>query len=140
MASSGLTMGKICSEENCNRPHLARGLCSLHYQRLPHCKLSVAKSHKTERQRQLQRDRCGKRRALKANCFVEMVRLPIVLERDDWVCHICGEKIMKEEKFPSQRSPSLDHVIPLSKGGLHSYANVKAAHLVCNTRKGSKIV
>lgn len=33
--------------------------------------------------------------------------------------------------------PSIDHVIPVSKGGLHSWENVKLAHRKCNTRKGN---
>lgn len=33
---------------------------------------------------------------------------------------------------------SLDHIIPLSRGGHHTADNVQAAHLACNHRKGAK--
>ena len=35
-------------------------------------------------------------------------------------------------------SVSLDHVVPLSRGGSHTLGNVRCAHLICNIRKGSK--
>jgi 5-methylcytosine-specific restriction endonuclease McrA len=36
-------------------------------------------------------------------------------------------------------SASVDHIIPLVLGGEHSMANVQAAHLVCNLRKGDRL-
>lgn len=34
--------------------------------------------------------------------------------------------------------PSIDHVIPISKGGRHSWDNVKLAHRLCNSVKSNK--
>lgn len=34
---------------------------------------------------------------------------------------------------------TLDHVVPLARGGEHSYRNVKLAHPLCNSRKGAKV-
>jgi 5-methylcytosine-specific restriction endonuclease McrA len=45
------------------------------------------------------------------------------------MCGICKQFI--EGKF------HVDHVIPLSKGGMHGYVNVQPAHPVCNQRKGA---
>ena len=36
--------------------------------------------------------------------------------------------------------PSIDHVIPLAKGGLHAWSNVKLAHKGCNEQKGDRII
>jgi len=36
-----------------------------------------------------------------------------------------------------QRYPTLDHLIPLSLGGSHTYENVKCACLRCNCKKSS---
>jgi 5-methylcytosine-specific restriction endonuclease McrA len=33
----------------------------------------------------------------------------------------------------------VDHVIPLSKGGMHGYINVQPAHPRCNVRKGARV-
>jgi 5-methylcytosine-specific restriction endonuclease McrA len=33
----------------------------------------------------------------------------------------------------------LDHIVPLARGGEHSYANTQPAHPTCNRRKGAKV-
>ena len=35
--------------------------------------------------------------------------------------------------------PSIDHVIPVSKGGTHTWDNVKLAHRHCNTMKSNDL-
>ena len=60
-----------------------------------------------------------------------------IFERDNWTCGICNESIDKELKWPDVKSVSLDHIIPVSKGGGHIRTNVQAAHLNCNIRKGA---
>jgi len=84
-------------------------------------------------------DNSRKRRATKKEVFVESVNSQKVFERDKWICHICKEKIDKKLKFPSHFSASIDHVIPISKGGAHSYENIRAAHYICNLRKSAKV-
>lgn len=78
-----------------------------------------------------------RKRARKFGVEYEPVQLGKVLERDGWKCGICGKKISKKSVYPHPMSPSLDHVIPMSRGGGHLYANVQAAHFVCNTLKGN---
>lgn len=36
--------------------------------------------------------------------------------------------------------PSIDHLMPMSKGGTHTWDNVKLAHHGCNTLKRDKII
>jgi HNH endonuclease len=57
-----------------------------------------------------------------------------VFERDGWVCHICGDPVDRESADPLNRA-SLDHVVPIARGGLHTLEYVKCAHLRCNIRK-----
>lgn len=66
-----------------------------------------------------------------------------LLRRDGYVCHICGglcdvNDYIKTDKtiIAGNNYPSIDHVIPLAKGGLHSWDNVKVAHRICNSLKG----
>lgn len=73
-----------------------------------------------------------KRRALKLAAYVEDVDPLVVLERDDGVCGICGGDV---DPFDFQ----VDHVIPLSRGGEHSYANVQVAHESCNKAKYDRL-
>jgi len=55
-----------------------------------------------------------------------------------WRCHLCGEKVDRDLTWPDPASASLDHVRPISKGGTHTYFNVRLAHLMCNQRKGNR--
>lgn len=80
-----------------------------------------------------------RRRARIKGAYVENVNPIEVMARDNWTCHLCGDRIPKRHKFPHPMSASIDHVIPLAAGGMHSYSNVKAAHLGCNCKKGATV-
>ena len=76
-----------------------------------------------------------KRRAIKAGVEYEPVNRRKVYERDEWACHICGDGIDPDAAWPDFMCASIDHVVPLSQGGPHTYANIKAAHWLCNSYK-----
>jgi 5-methylcytosine-specific restriction endonuclease McrA len=59
--------------------------------------------------------------------------------RDGWMCRLCGLPIDPEVAWPDPMSASVDHIVPLSRGGSHSMSNVQSAHLSCNSRKADKI-
>jgi 5-methylcytosine-specific restriction endonuclease McrA len=61
-----------------------------------------------------------------------------VFERDGWLCQLCHTPVDPELKWPAPLSASIDHVVPLSKGGDHLYTNVQLAHLRCNASKGAR--
>ncbi|SDN79254.1 HNH endonuclease [Geodermatophilus sp. DSM 45219] len=52
------------------------------------------------------------------------------------LCGLCGDAIDRSLPWPDPESASLDHILPLSKGGAHDQSNVQWTHLVCNLRKG----
>lgn len=54
-------------------------------------------------------------------------------------CPLCGSAIDRDLMHPDPMSKSLDHIVPLSKGGTHEQSNLQWAHLVCNTRKGATV-
>ena len=58
-----------------------------------------------------------------------------LFERDAWSCGICHAPIDPTLRWPHPGSPSIDHVDPL---GAHDPSNWQAAHLACNTAKGTK--
>ena len=60
-----------------------------------------------------------------------------ILERDMWICSICGVAIARDRKKPHSMSPSIDHVLPVARGGTNDEANLAAAHLSCNSSKGA---
>jgi len=80
-----------------------------------------------------------RRRALIKGAFVERIKLVEVYKYRGWICGICGKKINKNLKYPNVRRVSLDHIIPISKGGTHTFNNVQPAHLNCNISKNNKI-
>ena len=74
-------------------------------------------------------------------CRHELGRWRRICERDHWLCHICLKPI--EDTMIQRRraeSPSVDHVVPLSRGGSDDDANVRAAHYGCNSRKRNRLV
>jgi 5-methylcytosine-specific restriction endonuclease McrA len=60
----------------------------------------------------------------------EVIDLNVLAERDGWRCHICKRKV-------TRTTWSHDHLVPLSHGGDHTYANVALAHHRCNTLRGA---
>lgn len=61
-----------------------------------------------------------------------------IFERDDWTCGICRLPVEQGLAFPDPGSATLDHVVPMSRGGGHVPANVQLAHFYCNTVKGNR--
>jgi len=67
-----------------------------------------------------------------------------IQERDGWRCQMpnCkfrSRKIDRNRKYPDPRSPSIDHIIPLSLGGDDTALNKRAAHLRCNMARGNRL-
>jgi hypothetical protein len=63
----------------------------------------------------------------------------MVAERDNWVCQLCGLPVDASLRFPNRMSATVDHVVPLAKGGSKDIANLQCAHLGCNSRKKDRI-
>ncbi len=73
-------------------------------------------------------DRKRRRYAQKMGARFETVELQIVFDRDLERCHICGKRVHRSDA-------SMDHIWPLSRGGEHSYDNVRLTHRSCNSRR-----
>lgn len=66
---------------------------------------------------------------------VESVGIRYLMERDGGRCQLCRGKVRGDKRFPHPKSPSVDHIIPLSRGGTHERRNCQLAHLICNSLK-----
>ncbi|HTE56958.1 MAG TPA: HNH endonuclease [Kofleriaceae bacterium] len=83
----------------------------------------------------------ARRRALVEQARTTETFAPIdVHTRDDWTCRLCSLPIDPAVAWPDPMSPSVDHVIPLSRGGAHAMGNVQSAHLGCNSSKGNRLL
>jgi len=56
-----------------------------------------------------------------------------VLARDQYTCQYCGAQ-------PAKGRLTLDHVVPRSRGGEHTWENVVTSCIPCNQRKGDRIL
>ena len=79
-----------------------------------------------------------RRRAAKRGAMAEKFTPLEIFERDGWRCGICGRKVNRDLAYPHPKSASLDHVEPLSRGGEHSRANTRLAHLDCNMQRSNR--
>lgn len=81
-----------------------------------------------------------KARASRHGVPYEPVNRQRVFKRDGWQCGICHEAVDPELGYPHPGSVSLDHIVPMSKGGPHTYENTQCSHLRCNLIKRDKII
>lgn len=56
------------------------------------------------------------------------------LLRKSNVCALCGGQII------NMKDATIDHIVPISRGGGDEIANLQVAHLKCNLEKGNKYV
>ena len=126
---------RFCAVPGCDRQHAASGLCQMHWRRKARAEGREPSPKWDERRRA----NWAKRDALKRGAAGGVsFAYSDVFERDGWVCGICREAVDVELVWPDSYSASLDHIVPLSKGGSHSPDNAQCAHLVCNISKGNR--
>lgn len=66
-----------------------------------------------------------------ANC-----KRKAIIERDSYVCHVCGRKCRNDSNWNHPRAATVDHhPVPISKGGDHDWHNVRCACRSCNSKK-----
>lgn len=100
------------------------------------------RSYKTEvidspRAAEIKERRAAQNRQYKANkrnVPSEVILLSVVREKDGDVCWLCGLGETERDIW------TIDHVVPISKGGPNLYSNVRLAHGRCNSRKRDRLV
>ena len=84
--------------------------------------------------RDMYRNYKQKRRALETNALVGVIPnnvRDILMKNQKHLCLLCQNKITNNE----ERTPHVDHIQPLSKGGAHSMENLQITHASCNEQK-----
>jgi 5-methylcytosine-specific restriction endonuclease McrA len=77
--------------------------------------------------------RQAKRRAQIAGTKTENISREDIIERDGAACYLCGRELSLSEA-------TLEHVIPIARGGSHTADNLRIACMFCNQRKGAKLL
>ena len=81
-------------------------------------------------------------RRMKSRVHDNDITLEKLFSRDKGVCYLCGKPCDWSDVVDgnaSDRYPSIDHVVPISKGGTHTWSNVKLACRRCNTEKSNNL-
>lgn len=116
------------------------------YDPLPHS-LTCSKECSRKRSNRVIRYH-DRNRINKHNLVDKDISLKRLYKRDTGICYLCGEPCDYNDKvitveghyIVGRTYPSIEHVKPLSKGGKHSWDNVKLAHHWCNTQKSDNII
>jgi hypothetical protein len=69
----------------------------------------------------------------------EVITLAALIERDGDCCYLCGRQVSDALPFTHPLKANIDHVMPISKGGMHTLDNVRVACRACNAAKGAKV-
>ena len=67
------------------------------------------------------------------------VRIAVYL-RDEWRCQLCGSTVKRKASAPDPEAPTLDHIVPVSRGGTDDPGNLQLAHFLCNVKRGNKML
>lgn len=83
----------------------------------------------------------GVREARKRGNGYEPVNPIRVFERAGWRCYLCGRETPRALRGTCEsNAPEVDHIVPIAKGGRHTYANTACACRACNQTKSDSLL
>lgn len=98
----------------------------------------------TQRANEYKRDIVRQNRMKQNGRYDETINLDKVIERYHNVCYICKEECDRNDFewksgvfYTGKNYPTIEHVVPISKGGTHTWCNVNLACMHCNAIKGN---
>ena len=134
---------KVCGKEYTLREYM-ESTGSKYYRDSGYCSAECRDAHTKERAKISRKGRrdSHRHRARKYGCAYDpSVTLAKLIKRDGLRCALCGEMCDPNDRSWSRYNgpmyPSIDHIIPMSKGGGHVWNNVQVAHIICNSEKGA---
>lgn len=124
-----------CTVDHCERANHSRGMCKMHYKRWARANGLETPTKWDDRRK----DRHHQRRAAKrGRTDSEPVSINAIIRRDGTDCSLCGQPVDLALTWPHRMYKSIDHTIPLARGGRHAMDNTTLAHFACNASKGDR--
>lgn len=115
---------KECKCKRCNTLYISKqpGYCNS-------CRLLIVAIRKKAEKK--------KRRALLRTRTAHTIVDTKVFARDKWRCKMCCCVVQKQDIY-KDNAAEVDHIVPLSLGGPHTYSNVQTLCRKCNQAKSNK--
>lgn len=135
---------RICLLEECDvaflTHHATKRCCSHRHTKMHSNRVARAVGKQPNPWNDRRRSNAQARRARQVGTATNAsVYLADVVSRDGTNCGLCGEPVDMALLWPHRMSRSVDHIIPISRGGVHAPDNCQLAHLSCNSRKGNRV-
>lgn len=139
---SGALAGVSCSESGCKAQAWAKGLCNLHYMRRMRARLQEKPGFREYMRAAARKHRAtpsgkarthldnAKRRAASSEGDASREFLAFALARAT-SCSVCLGSLGSDR--------TIEHEVPLSRGGRHDMNNIQIAHRYCNVGKGARL-
>lgn len=68
----------------------------------------------------------------------EKVSIELLMEKQNGRCDHCGTLMTLHDTSRSKRAATIDHIIPITKGGWHVQANCRLLCRSCNSKRGNR--
>lgn len=155
-------MTKICSIDDCAQSVKAKNLCQRHYSREAsrrwraknpdlnrerQCGYTEAwRAENPDQSREMSREDSRKLRARKRELTVEGIDYDDIWSRQGGYCYLCNGSMdrhipyLDDDRRVNPEFASVDHLIPISKGGSHTSENLAFMHMACNRCKSTSLV
>lgn len=128
---------KTATCPSCKKEHLAKTTKS-------HCPECV-QDKKREKLRLYKRkrkadynDKTFRARCRKYGVRYEPVNRRMVYEKDKYKCYLCKCRVVISGEYRPDQA-TLDHILPLSLGGSHTYDNVRTCCMLCNSNRSNNV-
>ena len=136
---------RFACSERCRKEIQSARRCQSGFVTCRYCGLRKFEKQRSE-QKMYCSDRCQRRydkqtreHKRRTNGPVDVIGLKTLARKQKYKCEICGVKCVHPTTLNANNEYSMDHIIPLSKGGTHTWDNVQLACRRCNGLKSDTI-
>lgn len=109
-----------------------------HATHIKYCSVSCRRKHPSnkKKRKELRRNREHVKRS---RGIGDRITIAVLMRKHRSRCANCNTKCVTPEGYNHQNEGTIDHIMPLSKGGLHIWSNVQLLCRQCNTAKSDTV-